>query len=198
MTRVGRHGTEWLCPARQHRPDTAYHKPIRAPLCNGHERQTKEAVVETWFYHCERRAVDQVVSSLLQKTLAKGWRAVVMVPDEEELARVDDMLWTFEETAFLPHGRADAPDAARQPVLVSLDGEASKNGAQLLLATGGAMPPEDGGQTDGGFERAVIVFADDDQHVRAAARQHWKNLRDRKQNVSYWREGKSGSWERQG
>ena len=30
---------------------------------------------EVWFYHLERTALDQALPELLEKTLAKGWRA---------------------------------------------------------------------------------------------------------------------------
>ena len=32
---------------------------------------------EVWFYHLERSGVDQVLPELLDKTLAKGWKALV-------------------------------------------------------------------------------------------------------------------------
>ena len=32
---------------------------------------------EVWFYHLERTALDQALPELLEKTLAKGWKALV-------------------------------------------------------------------------------------------------------------------------
>ena len=36
-----------------------------------------EGGCEVWFYHLERTALEQALPDLLEKTLAKGWRAVV-------------------------------------------------------------------------------------------------------------------------
>ena len=32
---------------------------------------------EVWFYHLERTGLDQALPELLEKTLARGWKAIV-------------------------------------------------------------------------------------------------------------------------
>ena len=32
---------------------------------------------EVWFYHLERTSLDQALPELLEKTLARGWKALV-------------------------------------------------------------------------------------------------------------------------
>ncbi|MDB5454933.1 MAG: polymerase chi subunit HolC, partial [Caulobacter sp.] len=36
---------------------------------------------DVWFYHLERSALEQVLPELLEKTLGRGWRALVRGPD---------------------------------------------------------------------------------------------------------------------
>ena len=34
-------------------------------------------MTEVWFYHLQRRPLEQVLPNLLERSLEKGWRAVV-------------------------------------------------------------------------------------------------------------------------
>ena len=87
---------------------------------------------EVWFYHLERASLEQVLPELLEKTLARGWRALVRTGDAEQRARLDAWLWTFRDESFLPHGIAGEATADRQPILLT-GGEENVNGAQALF-----------------------------------------------------------------
>ena len=60
-----------------------------------------------------------MLADLLERTLKRGWRAVVRSPDPQRLTQLDDQLWTYRDDSFLPHGLADEPMAERQPILLS-------------------------------------------------------------------------------
>src|SRR5690606_24018525 len=107
---------------------------------------------ELWFYHLERTTLGDALPELLDKTLAKGWRALVRAGSEGRAARIDQMLWSWRDEAFLPHGRWDEPDPERQPILLTLD-EDNRNSAQALFTVDGVEPE----QPDA-FERAVVMF----------------------------------------
>jgi len=72
-------------------------------------------MTDYWFYHLEASTLKGVLPGLLEKTLQKGWRALVKLP-EAELADMDAYLWTFQDDSFLPHGRDDEPQSAQQPI----------------------------------------------------------------------------------
>ena len=59
---------------------------------------------EVWFYHLERSSLDQVLPELLEKTLQRGWRALVRSAAAERLEQLDNFLWTFREDGFCPTG----------------------------------------------------------------------------------------------
>ena len=94
---------------------------------------------EILFYHLERARLETVLPDLLEKTLAKGWRAVVRAPDRDNVMRLDDMLWTYRDETFLPHGAEaeDDPKAARQPVWIT-ETAAAINQADVLFLVDGA------------------------------------------------------------
>jgi DNA polymerase-3 subunit chi len=145
---------------------------------------------EVWFYHLERSALDQVLPELLEKTLARGWRALVRTPDPDRLEHLDGWLWSWREDSFLPHGTAEEPDAERQPVLLTTGFE-NPNRAQALFLVDDA----ESGSLEG-FERCVLLFDGRDEAAVAEARRRWKVFKAQGSPVSYWRQGERG-WEKQ-
>jgi DNA polymerase-3 subunit chi len=146
---------------------------------------------EVWFYHLERTGLDQALPELLQRTLARGWRALVRSPDPHRLEHLDGWLWSFRDDAFLPHGLASEPQAERQPVLLSTAAD-NANGAQALFLLDDAEP----GPLDG-FERCLILFDGRDETATASARQRWAQLKAAANPISYWRQSAEGRWEKQ-
>ena len=59
---------------------------------------------DVWFYHLERASLDQVLPELLEKTLARDWRALVRSTARERVEHLDGWLWSYRDDAFLPHG----------------------------------------------------------------------------------------------
>ena len=66
-----------------------------------------EAPCEVWFYHLERSDLDDVLPELLERTLSRGWKAVVRACQDQRVEHLDGRLWTYRNESFLPH----APDS---------------------------------------------------------------------------------------
>ena len=149
-----------------------------------------EATTEIWFYHLERSSLDQVLPGLLDKTLERGWRALVRVADARRLEDIDAHLWTWRDDSFLAHGRADAPHAERQPILLSETGE-NLNAAQALFIVDGS----DLGPTEA-YDRCFILFDGRDDQALTGARERWKALKGQGANLAYWKQSPEGHWEK--
>ena len=146
---------------------------------------------EVWFYHLERTGVDQVLPELLDKTLAKGWRAIVRASGPDRIDHLDGWLWSYRDDSFLAHGRADEPGADRQPILLTL-AEDSPNKAEALFLIDGA----EAGALDG-YERCLLLFDGRDPEALGQARAQWKTFKAAGHPVSYWRQGAERGWEKQ-
>lgn len=146
---------------------------------------------EVWFYHLERTGLDQVLPELLEKTLQKGWRAVVRTASPERIDHLDGWLWSYRDDSFLPHAPAEEPGAERQPVLLTT-GTENPNGAHaLFLVDGAAM----GDLCD--YQRCLVVFdGADDAQVRGA-RVQYAEAKAKGLPVAYWKQQPRG-WEKQG
>src|SRR5580704_3230649 len=100
-----------------------------------------EGATEVWFYHLERTGLDQALAELLEKTLQRGWKAIVRVREPDRMRRLDGGLWTYRDDSFLPHGPDDEVDAARQPILLTTGFE-NPNEADALFLVDGAEAGE--------------------------------------------------------
>ena len=61
-------------------------------------------MTEVRFYHLTRTTLEAALPQMLERTLARGQRAVVMAGSEERVEALNAHLWTYKERSFLPHG----------------------------------------------------------------------------------------------
>ena len=73
-------------------------------------------MTEVRFYHLQRSALEQALPKLLEKTLERGWRAVVMAGSEDRVEALNAVLWNYSREGFLPHGSKKDGYPGRQPV----------------------------------------------------------------------------------
>ncbi len=146
---------------------------------------------EVWFYHLERSGPEEVLPLLLDRTLARGWRALVRSADAARLAALDAKLWTQRPDVVVPHGLATEPHAERQPVLLTSGADDNPNGAQALFLLDGAAAGD-----LSGFARVLDLFDGRDEAALKAARGRWKALKKTGAALSYWTQTEAGRWEK--
>jgi DNA polymerase-3 subunit chi len=151
-------------------------------------------MTETLFYHLERRSLEEVLPGLVEKSLQRGWRAVIKTDSSERADALDTLLWTYDDQSFLPHAQTGDGDSGRQPVLITVE-EGNPNAAQIFFYVGGALPPDWTGL--GGLTRVVLLFDGRDAEALAKARGAWKDAKAGGHDVTYWKEAPSGKFEKQ-
>lgn len=146
---------------------------------------------EVLFYHLERQPLESVLPSLLEKTLERGWRAVIQSGSAERLEALDLSLWTYAEESFLPHGTARDGPASDQPIFLTTSGE-NPNGAGVRFLVDGAEAESFSDMT-----RLVFMFNGNDTEAKAKARSQWQAAKAAGCAVTYWRQTEQGRWEKQ-
>lgn len=148
----------------------------------------------------------------------RGERAVVRLTTPERLKAVDEWLWTFEDAAFIPHGRAGGDQGANhgsdQPVWLTMGTDNPAEAGCLFIGEGADL------SDFADFRVCAVLF---DGRVEAAvsqARTQWAAVKkaadaaaalvetrdDRAADVadtvepdhvlSYWRQNERGGWEK--
>jgi DNA polymerase-3 subunit chi len=144
---------------------------------------------EVLFYHLEQQTLDRVLPGLLEKTLQRGWRAVVQAGSKERLEALDTMLWTYRDDSFLAHGTSGDGFTDQQPIFLTTS-PVTPNGAGVRFLVDGADAPDYESHV-----RLVFLFDGNDEEARAHARQQWSAAKAAGCKVSYWKQSPDGQWE---
>lgn len=148
-------------------------------------------MAEVLFYHLQRQPLETALPALLEKSLERGWRAVVQAVSEERIAALDEHLWTYRDDSFLPHGTDKEAHAADQPVVLTT-GDLNPNRASVRFLVEGAEIPSDAAA----YQRMVILFDGTDPHALALAREQWRAVKEAGHEATYWQQSENGRWER--
>jgi len=148
-------------------------------------------MTEILFYHLQNMNIESVLPPLLEKSLQKGWRAVVQTASEERAEALDAHLWTYREDSFLPHATWRTADAHEQPIVLAA-ADTNPNAAQIRFLVDCAALPADADR----YERVVLMFNGDDDEALASARAAWKEGKARGFAVTYWQTDERGRWQR--
>ena len=148
-----------------------------------------EGSTEIYFYHLERRTLDDVLPTLLEKSLKRGWRAAVQAASEERVEALDTLLWTYRQESFLPHGTARDGRAALHPIYLTA-GDDNPNAAHVRFLVDGARLAD-----ASPYLRVAYVFDGRDQTAVAQARVAWQAAKAQGGAVSYWQQDAEGRWQ---
>jgi DNA polymerase-3 subunit chi len=148
-------------------------------------------MTEMLFYHLQRQPLERVLPPLLEKSLERGWRAIVQAAGDERIDALDAHLWTYRDDSFLAHGTYRENEAALQPVLLTVHDD-NPNGASIRFLIDGAPVPQDADK----YQRIVLIFDGEDDEALAAARVRWSEAKAQGFEVTYWQCDENGRWEK--
>jgi len=129
------------------------------------------------FYVLERGGQPEklrLACRLAQKAYRAGHKVYLHAGDEQQAARLDELLWTFGADSFVPHRlcRPGGPAPAGEPVAVGF-AEPPESFDNVLITVGSAVP-----DFFGRFERLLDLVSDDPAD-RASGRERFRFFRDR-------------------
>lgn len=121
------------------------------------------------FYILERGRAERVACLLAEKAFLQGMTVFIRTGDSNRTGAMDELLWTFRQDSFVPHGR-EAEAGADVPVRLGEDRPAAA--VQLVINLARDCPP--GQET---YERiAEIVGPSTDE--KSAGRTRFRHYRD--------------------
>lgn len=148
-------------------------------------------MAEIGFYHLRSMALERALPSILERGVAAGHRIVVIAGSSERVEHLNDLLWTYNDASFLPHGSARDGNAERQPIWLTASDE-NPNAATMLVLVDGA-----GSSRLDSYARCCDIFDGNDEAAVAAARRRWQEAKAGGHQLVYW-EQTEGKWEKRG
>ena len=123
-------------------------------------------MAEIGFYHLRTMPLERALPSILERALGAGHRIVVMAGSAERVEHLNDLLWTYSDASFLPHGSGRDGNAERQPVWLT-ERDENPNGANMLVLVDGAQSA-----ALGSFARCCDIFDGSDEAAVEIGRAH--------------------------
>jgi DNA polymerase-3 subunit chi len=141
------------------------------------------------FYHLTTTPLERALPKLLERAYQGGFKTLVVTQSEEQLQRLNDLLWSYDPGSFLPHGSTADGNIEQQPILLST-ATTPVNGAGILAITHGQIPenPEQ-------FDRILDLFDGRDAQAVEHARQRWVGYKSAGHPLTYHRQTERGGWE---
>ena len=118
----------------------------------------------------------RTVCRLADKVQRMGHKIHVLTQDSTQSKKLDDLMWTFSQSSFLPHAVLDDSDQYQdqQPVLISH--EKLNNSPEVLINL------QDGPALTDDCQRLVEIV-NQDQSTRAAGREKYRIYKDKNYNI---------------
>ncbi len=98
--------------------------------------------VDFYVMQDQSKSVQQLVCQLAMMAWEQGMQSMVLLPDDQQLEQLDQLMWSFPRDRFLPHQSARQPGDA--PVVLGLPADLDNCQAQVIinLDTGVIPRPE--------------------------------------------------------
>lgn len=140
------------------------------------------------FYHLTRLSLEKSLPKLLEKILSQGLRAVVVTDTVSQVQSLNESLWTYHPTSFLPHGTEKEGRPEDQPIWITSKIE-NLNGAQVLIFAS-LQEIED----FEGFSRVLYMFDGNLTENLEKARLLWRKYKGGGHSLAYWQQDSTGKW----
>ena len=109
-------------------------------------------MTEIFFYKLKNLSVELFLISLIEKSISVNWNSVVLLDNVERMEEINDLLWSFDDTSFIPHGSQSDLNPEKQKVYLTCN-EENPNDSKIIFSVDGVIvkkPHE--------WNRCVYVF----------------------------------------
>lgn len=122
---------------------------------------------------------------LVRKARSARHKVVLMTDDAAQLAELDEAMWTFSATDFLPHVAASDALATQTPVLLTDNDAAELPHRELLINLSRRTPA-----TLDQFARVIEIISSDEEDA-AAGRKRYSAYKQQAYPLTHFVTGKS-------
>lgn len=142
------------------------------------------------FYHLQKQTLEQVLPKLLEKAYETKNNVIVKIGNEERVEFLNSHLWTYDDTAFIPHGSKKDGFADQQPIWLTTSNDNPNQASMLFLVDGATASVEEIST----YTRIFNIFDGTLAPALEQARHFWKELKAAEIEANYWQQDDSGRW----
>ncbi len=107
---------------------------------------------EIFFYKLKNSSSELFLTSLIEKSLDNDWNSVVLFDSIERMEEINDLLWSYRETSFLPHGSENDKNSKFHRVYLTCK-EENPNDSKVIFSIDGLLI-----KNINSWKRCVYIF----------------------------------------
>ena len=142
------------------------------------------------FYSTAPLQVEKTLFALLEKSLEKGNKSLLLFKDKEKCSLINEQLWTYKQNSFLPHISEDDEiyDDIDVPVYLSTKNE-NPFKAELLFSIDGFLP-----DNIDHFERVIIIIDINDELLNEKYKNYYLDINKNFEDIVFYKSDDNGKW----
>ncbi len=142
------------------------------------------------FYSTAPLQVEKTLFALLEKSLEKGNKSLLLFKDKEKCLSINEQLWTYKQNSFLPHISEDDEiyDDIDVPVYLSTKNE-NPFKAELLFSIDGFLP-----DNIDHFERVIIIIDVNDELLNEKYKNYYLDINKNFEDIVFYKSDDNGKW----
>tara|TARA_Y100000287_G_scaffold27260_2_gene19054 strand:+ start:206 stop:670 length:465 start_codon:yes stop_codon:yes gene_type:complete len=147
-------------------------------------------VTQIIFYSTAPFQVEKTLFTLLEKSLEKGNKSLLLFKDKEKCLSINEQLWTYKQNSFLPHISEDDQiyDNIDIPVYLSTKNE-NPFKAELLFSIDGFLP-----DNIDHFERVIIIIDVNDELLNEKYKNYYLDINKNFEDIVFYKSDDNGKW----
>jgi len=147
-------------------------------------------VTQIIFYSTAPLQVEKTLFALLEKSLEKGNKSLLLFKDKEKCLLINEQLWTYKQNSFLPHISEDDQiyDNIDVPVYLSTKNE-NPFKAELLFSIDGFLP-----DNIDHFERVIIIIDVNDELLNEKYKNYYLDINKNFEDIVFYKSDDNGKW----
>ena len=142
------------------------------------------------FYSTAPLQVEKTLFALLEKSIEKGNKSLLLFKDKEKCSLINEQLWTYKQNSFLPHISEDDKiyDDIDVPVYLSTKNE-NPFKAEILFSIDGFLP-----DNIDHFERVIIIIDINDKLLNEKYKNYYLDINKNFEDIVFYKSDDNGKW----
>ena len=145
-------------------------------------------MTEIFFYKLKNLSVELFLISLIEKSISVNWNSVVLLDNVERMEEINDLLWTFNDVSFIPHGSQSDLSPERNKVYLTCN-EENPNKANAIFSIDGVAI-----NNPKNWSRCIYIFNEQNLKVTDELESYKREIKDLDYIQKSFEQDQNGKW----
>lgn len=143
---------------------------------------------EIFFYKLKNSSSEIFLTSLIEKSIENNWNSVVLLDNIERMEEINDFLWSYKDTSFLPHGSQNDKNSELHRVYLTCE-EENPNDSDVIFSIDGLLI-----KNINSWQRCIYIFNEQNLKVVDQFNTYKKNIDQSQHFLKSFEQDTNGKW----